>query len=86
MDAGSTIRAIDDAVDVLTKPEFGVLLSALFPIFGDPEVAELTREALLLGKEFLEAGIEDPAAQMRELRAKIRDDWRAALAAKFPRG
>jgi hypothetical protein len=72
MGTGEQIRAFDDLIDILA--------------YFDPEIGVPAREGILLIKELIEAGAEDPAAAVRELRARIRSDWRAALAAKFPEG
>jgi hypothetical protein len=72
MGTAETIRAFDDLIDLLA--------------YFAPEIGVPAREGILLVKELIEAGVSDPAAEVRELRARIRDDWRAALAAKFPNG
>jgi hypothetical protein len=72
MGTAEQIRALDDLVDLLA--------------YFDPEIGVVAREGLLLAKELIDAGADDPAEKLRGLRARIRGDWRAALAAKFPGG
>lgn len=63
---------------------FDVLVDTLALV--DPELGILAREGILLAKELIEADVDDPVQVLRNLRSRIRTDWRAALAAKFPGG
>jgi hypothetical protein len=72
MDTRSILKGLDLIVDVLA--------------IVNPEVGELAREGVLFAKELVEQGAEDPVTQMRNLRARVRDDWRQALAERFNPG
>lgn len=52
----------------------------------DPEIGRIAREGILLGRALVEHNIVDPVQVLADLRTKLRTDWRAALADKFPGG
>jgi hypothetical protein len=72
MGTAETIKGLDFIVDLLS--------------YFDPEIGILAREGVLFAKELIEQGVPDAAAEIRKLRAQVRSDWRAALAAKFNPG